>query len=81
MMDNAKIDIYDPDNSLSCYIQCKATTNIPSISKITEECNLKDKPLAIFWKQQNTSNKINEFVCIPKEYFYELLTYEKLKNL
>jgi len=80
MMDNAKIDIYDPNNELSCYIQCKATKNVPQISKINEECSYKDKPLAIFWKKQDSTEKLNEFVVIPKEYFYKLISHEKENN-
>ena len=74
-LDNAKIDIADTEDVLSCYIQCKATKNIPSVVKINNECPIKDKPLAIFWKVQDTTkNKQDEFVIIPKSYFYELFT-------
>ena len=73
-LDNAKIDIADTMDVLSCYIQCKATKNTPSVTKINKECPYKDKPLAIFWKAQDTTtNKQDEFVIIPKEYFYKLI--------
>lgn len=71
--DNAKVDIYDPDNQLSCYVQAKATANVPNISKINQEVGLTDKPLAIFWNKQNNSTIREEFVIIPKEYFYNLI--------
>lgn len=77
-LDNDKIDIADVENVLSCYIQCKATKNTPSVVKINNECPRKDKPLAIFWKVQDTTkNKQDEFVIIPKVYFYELFTRSK----
>ena len=71
-MDNMKIDVCDPNNVLDFYIQSKNTANTPSIVKINNEVGLKDKPLAIFWKPSTEVNK--EFVIIPKEYFYKLIT-------
>lgn len=47
-LDNAKIDIADPNDSMNFYVQCKSTQNTPSIKKINEEVGLKDKPLVIF---------------------------------
>lgn len=70
-LDNKKIDVYDSNNVLDFYIQCKHTANTPSIVKINEEVGLKDKPLAIFWKPATEINK--EFVIIPKDYFYKLI--------
>ena len=77
-LDNAKIDIAETEDHLSCYIQCKATANTPNIEKISEECNYKDRPLAIFWKKQKpeVGTKCPEFVLIPKEYFYKLIKHE-----
>jgi len=46
-LDNAKIDIADPDGILPCYFQLKSTQNTPSITKINDEVGLKDKPLCI----------------------------------
>ena len=57
---------------MDCYIQAKHTANTPSISKLNKEVGLKDKPLAIFWKVANTQNE--EYVIIPKNYFYKLIT-------
>lgn len=71
LLDNAKVDIAETDEKLSCYIQCKATQNIPSVSNITNSCPLKDRPLSIFWKKQDQSKE--EYVIIPKDYFYNLL--------
>lgn len=80
-LDDSKIDIAETEDTLSCYIQCKATKNIPPISTIMEECNRKDRPLVIFWKKQESSDKIKEFVTMPKEYFYKLLkAYENNQN-
>ena len=73
-MDNSKVDIVDTENVMDCYIQCKATANTPNVEKITEECTRKERPLAIFWKKQKSSSKNPEFVLIPKEYFYKLIT-------
>lgn len=76
-LDNAKIDIAETEDHLSCYIQCKATANIPNIEKIMDDCGYKDRPLAIFWKKQKLGNtKYPEYVCIPKTYFYKLLQNE-----
>ena len=77
-LDDSKIDIAETEDRLSCYIQCKATKNIPSISTITQECTKKDKPLVVFWKKQDSKEDVKEFVMMPKDYFYKLLTvYEK----
>ncbi len=46
-LDDAKIDIADPDNVLPNYFQLKCTQNTPSIKKINDEVGLKDKPLCI----------------------------------
>ena len=76
-LDNAKIDIAETEDHLSCYIQCKATANTPNIEKIMDDCGYKDRPLAIFWKKQKSDNtKYPEYVCIPKTYFYKLLQNE-----
>lgn len=72
-LDNAKIDICDTENQLDFYVQCKYTANQPNISTINNEVGLKDKPLAIFWKKVNGSTNKEEFVCIPKDYFYKLI--------
>lgn len=80
-LDNAKIDIAETEDILSCYIQCKATMNTPNIDSIIESCSLKDRPLVIFWKKQKNEGKQNEYVFIPKDYFYKLLVnYEKINN-
>lgn len=63
----------DSENILDCYIQCKATANIPNVSGINKEVGFKDKPLAIFWDKQNGSTIKEEFVIIPKDYFYKLI--------
>ena len=44
-----------------------------NISKINKEVGKKDKPLAIFWNKQNNSTIQEEFVIIPKSYFYNLI--------
>lgn len=43
-----KIDIYDEDGVLPCYIQAKKTQTTPSVKKINTEVGKTDKPLAIF---------------------------------
>ena len=73
-LDDSKIDVADPNNVLDFYVQCKATANTPSIVKINREVGKKDKPLAIFWNYQNNSTISEEFVVIPKEYFYKLIS-------
>ena len=72
-LDNAKIDICDTENKLDFYVQCKYTKSQPNLSQINKEVGLKDKPLAIFWKKVNGSTNKEEFVCIPKDYFYKLI--------
>lgn len=80
-LDNAKIDIAETEDTLSCYIQCKATANTPNIETIINSCPLKDRPLVVFWKKQKTNEKQPEFVLLPKDYFYKLLVkYEKINN-
>lgn len=75
-LDNAKVDVADTENVLSCYIQCKATANTPNIEKISNECPLKDKPLVVMWKKQNAESREHEYVLMPKDYFYYLLSKE-----
>ena len=81
-LDNGKIDIAETEDSLSCYIQCKATKNTPNVEKINEDCSFKDRPLAVFWKKQNRITNNLEFVIIPKNYFYNLIQKydEKINN-
>ena len=73
-LDNAKIDIADTLGVLDCYIQCKRTKNSPNIESISEACPFKDKPLVIFWNKESDRQQNNEYVYMPKEYFYKLLT-------
>ncbi len=75
-LDNNKVDICDPNNNLSCYIQCKNTQSAPNIEKITKECSLKEKPLIVCWKKSSSSSKEHEYVMMPKKYFYHLLETE-----
>lgn len=79
-LDNAKIDIAETEDHLSCYVQCKATANIPNVAKINAEVGYTDRPLAIFWKKQNVTTGLKEFVIIPKTYFYNLLEHDKVNN-
>lgn len=72
-LDNNKIDIADLNNSLSCYIQAKATSNTPNIEEITKACPLKDKPLVVYWNKQNSEEKNHRYVLVPMEYFNKLL--------
>lgn len=82
-LDDAKIDIADPNGILDFYVQCKATKNTPSIKKINDEVGKKDKPLAIFWNAQENREvniiSVGEYVIIQKNFFYDLLKikYEK----
>jgi hypothetical protein len=80
-LDNAKIDIAETEDHLSCYIQCKATSNTPNIESIIEACPIKDRPLVVFWKKQKINEKQPEFVLLTKDYFYKLLVnYEQKIN-
>lgn len=72
-LDDAKIDLADTKNVLDFYVQCKCTAAQPKVATITKECPIRDKPLAIFWKQANSTETIKEFVTIPKDYFYKLI--------
>lgn len=79
-LDNDKIDVAQlstAENEMPFYVQCKATKNTPSISKIIQECPRKDKPLVIVWNKQ-INKEVNmasdgEYVMMTKEYFYELV--------
>lgn len=78
-LDDMKIDISDPNNSLPCYIQCKKTQATPQIKKINLEVGKKDKPLCILWNaQEKKEGNVNitscgEYAIITKEFFYDLL--------
>lgn len=72
-LDNAKIDIAETEDTLPCYIQCKATANTPNIEGITDACSVKDRPLVVFWKKQKSNEKQPEYVLMPKDFFYTLI--------
>lgn len=76
-LDDAKIDIADTMNVLDFYGQCKRTKNSPNIEAISEACPLKDKPLVIFWSKESDRQSNNEYVYMPKDYFYKLLSNRK----
>lgn len=84
--DDMKIDIFDKEGTLPCYIQLKKTQNTPSYAKISDECGLKDKPFVLIWNMQE-KKEVNcvskgEVAMIPKKFFYELLKgyINNLKN-
>lgn len=72
-LDDAKIDIADTLGVLDFYGQCKRTKNTPNIESISEACPLKDKPMVIFWSKESDKQSNNEYVLMPKDYFYKLL--------
>lgn len=80
-LDNQKIDIYDPDNVLNFYVQCKASKNTPNLVTLNKEVGKKDKPLAIFFNKADSMAKIKEFVCIPKSFFYQLISNNSLNAI
>lgn len=77
-LDDMKIDISDPDNVLSFYVQAKATQAAPQIKKINKEVGKKDKPLCIMWAAQEMRESkqvtVGEYAIIPKQFFYELIS-------
>lgn len=75
-LDNAKVDIAETEDALPFYIQCKATKSTPNIETIIKECPLKDKPLIIFWRKQNSILKNHDYVIMPKKVLYNLLSNE-----
>ena len=81
-LDNAKIDIFDTNNTLPCYIQCKATQATPNIHKICQEVGKTDKPLVIVWGKQEMRNSnqitVGEYCLMPKNFFYELIKNESV---
>lgn len=83
-LDDAKIDIADPNNSMDYYIQLKSTQNVPPIKVIYETVGKKDKPLLIFWKMVEKRDKkqvsLGESVIMPKDFFYKLLRERNDKN-
>lgn len=72
-----KIDIADPNGTLSFYCQIKSTQQTPQIKKLNDEVGKKDKPLVIFWNAQEARDKkqisVGEYVILPKDFFYTLL--------
>ena len=76
-LDAAKIDIYDYNNTLPFYIQCKATQNVPQIKNLNATVGKIDKPLAIFWncreKREVNIISVGEYVILPKDILYTLL--------
>lgn len=83
-LDDAKIDIADPNKVLDFYVQCKSTQTNPSVKKLNDEVGKKDKPLAIFWNAQE-KREVNcvsagEYVIIPKQLFYDFLKLKYENN-
>ena len=76
LLDNAKVDICDLDDTLDYYIQSKCTQSFPSYFKIREECPLKDKNFHLIWKKQEKDggNSPGTVAIIPIEDYWELLT-------
>lgn len=76
-LDDAKIDIADPNNVLPFYCQMKATQATPQIKKLNNEVGKKDKPLVIFWNAQEARDKkqisVGEYCIMPKQLFYDIL--------
>lgn len=76
-LDNAKIDISDPDNILPCYFQLKKTQNVPAIKNINNDVGLKDKPLCILWNVQEKREincvSVGEYAIIPWQFLKELM--------
>ncbi len=76
-LDDAKIDIADPNNVLPFYCQMKATQATPQIKKLNSEVGRKDKPLVIFWNAQEARDKkqisVGEYCIMPKQLFYNFL--------
>ena len=78
-LDNMKIDIFDEDGILPCYLQLKKTQTSPSVKKINAEVGKIDKPLCIIWNIQekkpgNTNiTSAGEYAIIPKQLFYSFL--------
>ncbi len=84
-LDDMKIDIADPNNTLPFYCQIKSTQQTPQIQKLNTEVGKKDKPLVIFWANQESRDTrqftIGEYCIMPKTFFYDLLKiYETSKN-
>lgn len=75
-LDDMKIDIADPNNTLPFYCQLKATQATPAIKKLNSEVGKTDKPLVIFWNAQEARDKkqisVGEYCILPKEFFYTL---------
>ena len=76
-LDDAKIDIADPDNVLPFYVQIKCTQSVPAIKKINAEVGKKDKPLVIIWNAQEAKEKkqisAGEYAILPKDLFYNII--------
>jgi hypothetical protein len=79
-MDDNLVDIVDyPDcvNKFPYHVQAKSVTGYPRYNDIFSEFKLTDKPLIIIHefteKRGKIFKKIDEFVIMKKEDFYEML--------
>ena len=82
-MDDAKIDLVDPDGIMPFYPQIKLTQKTPDYFGIERECPYKDKPFVVFWNKtrptESTFRSEGQIVMIPKSFFYQLIEkYVKL---
>ena len=85
-MDNMDVDIVDHPLSeikFPYHIQNKSITGYPKYHDIFSEFKLTDKPLIVFHelteKRGSRFFKLNDYVIMKKEDFYEIL--KKLKNV
>ena len=76
-MDDAKVDLVDPDGIMPFYPQIKLTQKTPDYFGIEKECPYKDKPFVIFWNKtrptESTFRSEGQIVMIPKSFFYQLI--------
>lgn len=74
-LDNNKVDIADPSNTLEVAIQAKHSLNYPDYFKIKSQTTDK-RPLVVMWKKAATQGKNSPgtVAILSEEFFYELLT-------
>ena len=78
-LDDNKVDIFDYDGTLPCYIQTKSTQSIPQYFKIRSESTVDPNRFVIIWSKQEQREKniisVGEAVILDKKFFYELIKH------
>lgn len=78
-LDDNKVDIFDYDGTLPCYIQTKSTQSVPQYFKIRSESTVDPQKFVVIWSKQEQREKnivsVGEAVILDKEFFYKLIKH------